>query len=570
MLVLLKLLLFFISTIGSFELIRKVSDDKVSIYFLPSLTIAIQVTVLFPAGLLNLLPEAVYGLYLIGFAGIIYRIIKERSLAFLKAYLNPGYILTFALLLIFAVYLRGKVLVHYDNFSHWGLVVKSMLATNRYPNFQDTVITFQEYPLGSSTYIYYFAKLIKTSESFQMLAQTYMMLAAILPLCSFATKNQLAVSAVVLSFTNYVFGYNIRITDLLVDTLLPLVGICGLLFVFQHCKEDRKIMLWFAACYMVQVSQIKNSGIFFVVFMVIYLLKLAPKRDIHHGMCAAAPFLSLLLWHKHCGYVFLSAATTKHAMTFESFESVFAARTPEGIKTICMSLLRYAVTYKKVWTTAAVCALIGVLILVARKELMKEFRKTAVLSLVIYVTYMIGMLGMYLFSMPGGENGELAAVSRYTKSILIAILYLNMVPAVMLISELSGRKLMTAAAAACVFASFYVVSGSFTTVLQLSYDASERKWIEDACKKYSVAMESSYCILIPSDDAGYASYLGKYIFQTPVKAAVIQNEDDFNEISQKYVFVYDQNNEIIQNWVQKVYPEQVGNEVIIQPVGKTQ
>ena len=344
--VLVRLLLFFISTIGSFELIRKASDDKVSIYFLPSLTIAIQVSVLFMAGLLNLLPEAVIALYLIGFAGIIYSICKNRSLAFLKSYINPGYILFIALLLVFAVYLRGKVFKSFDNFSHWALVVKQMLATDRYPNFKDTVIVFQSYPLGSASYIYYFAKLTKTSESFQMLAQTYMMLAAILPLYSFAKKNHLAVSAVFVSFVNYVFLYNSKIVELYVDTLLPLAGICGLLFVYQHCKECQKIMLCFAACYMVQAAQIKNYGIFFVAFIVIYLLKLAPKRDINYAVCAAAPFISLLLWYKHCGYVYEAAATSSQAMTVEKFVSVFGNKSQENISTICAKLFKSAVSYK--------------------------------------------------------------------------------------------------------------------------------------------------------------------------------------------------------------------------------
>ena len=281
MLALLKLLLFVISTFGTFELIRKISGDEVNIYFLPSLTAAIQVCVLFAAGLLNLLPEAVYALYLVGFAGFIYSVCKNKGLSSLKSYLNPGYILTFALLLIFAVYLRGKVFTHYDNYSHWGLVVKRMLETNRYPNFKDTLIQFQEYPLGSSTYIYYFTKLTRTSESFQMLAQTYVMLAAMLSLYSFAKQNHLAVSVVMVSFVNYVFWYNDEITDLLVDTLLPLVGICGLLFAYQHCKEGRKCMLCFAACYMVQVMQIKNSGIYFVILTAIFILSSTNNHHIY-------------------------------------------------------------------------------------------------------------------------------------------------------------------------------------------------------------------------------------------------------------------------------------------------
>ena len=100
---------------------------------------------------------------------------------------------------------------------------------------------------------------------------------------------------------------------------------------------------------------------------------------------------------------------------------------------------------------------------------------------------------------------------------------------------------------------------------------SKRNWIEDAIKKYGVQRDSSYCVLIPSGDDGYTYWVGRYIFLSDnITATVIQSEDDFNDISEKYIFVYDQNNEIIQDWIQKVYPEQVGNEVIIQRVAEVQ
>ena len=284
------------------------------------------------------------------------------------------------------------------------------------------------------------------------------------------------------------------------------------------------------------------------------------------------PFLSFLLWHKHCKYVFDSAATSRHAMTLESFTSVFHTKSQEDIKTICASLLEFAVTYKELWITVGICALIGALILITRKEIGKGFLKVGLLSIVIYVTYMIGMLGMYLFSMPGNGAIGLSSVERYTKTILIAILYLNMVPAVMLISDLSGKRLITSAAAACMFCLFfagmYIGSGLITTVVQFEFNNSgrncvERDWLEDAIKKNDVPMGSSYCILIPENDAGYASYLGKYILQTPINVKVVENEDDLSDISQAYIFNYDQDNDIIQNWIQETYPEQVGNEVII-------
>ena len=188
---------------------------------------------------------------------------------------------------------------------------------------------------------------------------------------------------------------------------------------------------------------------------------------------------------------------------------------------------------------------------------------------------MVGMLGMYLFSMSGSEAIELASADRYTKTILIAIIFLNMVLAVKLISELPEKSVTTAVITVCFFVLFFagifISSNPIAAISQNQSATSEYKWIGNASRKYGVQRDSSYCILIPAKNNGYTYYMGRYIFQSNnVTATVIQNEDDFNDISQKYVFIYDQDNEIIQDWIQKVYPDQVGNEVIIQPVEEIQ
>ena len=72
-------------------------------------------------------------------------------------------------------------------------------------------------------------------------------------------------------------------------------------------------------------------------------------------------------------------------------------------------------------------------------------------------------------------------------------------------------------------------------------------------------------MLIPNPDAGYAYYLLKYIFQSnDISSKIVENADDLNDISSKYILVYDKDNEIINSWISETYPEQIGNEVIIQ------
>ncbi len=227
-----KLILFMISNLGFWEYVRRKS--RINIFFLPAFTVCLQITVLFCAGLLNCLKITTWLMFVLGLLLTLNYLIKDFKNV-VSAYCNGGYIfLVVSFCMLFFV-CRGQVFTHYDNFSHWALVVKNMLFTDRFPSFQDTKILFQEYPLGSASFLYYFAKLVSDSEAAQMAAQGFMMLSFIMPVFK-CVKRNIAVSVIyVLLFTNYIFCYNIAIINLLVDTLLPLQGMAMLYFVYSEC-----------------------------------------------------------------------------------------------------------------------------------------------------------------------------------------------------------------------------------------------------------------------------------------------------------------------------------------------
>ena len=568
-----KLFLFALSSLGSFELIRAVTGDRVNRCFLPSMTIAFQVSVLFLGGILNLLPEMTYLLYIAGLAGLAYTVWKRKGLGFLRDYLSAGYFFLALVMAALAFYCRGKIFSHYDNFSHWALVVRTMLEANRYPNFQDAVIVFQEYPLGSSTYIYFFAKLVGKSESVQMLAQAYMTTAAVLPLFAFANRKSVLPAAVMLVLVNLLFQYNTTIPSLLVDTLLPVMGVCGLAFAALYCRENHTgWSLFFSACYMILMVQIKNSGLFFAALTALLILYYARKNGTLRKsiLAVAAPVLSVLLWHKHCDLVFAQADTSKHALTVENFADMFARKSRGEIITIGRSLVRFSVTNKDVWITVGFCVLVGILIWIFRKDLRKRYIRFFFLLAALYFFYQVGMLFMYIFSMPTGEALVLAGSARYTKTILIAILYLAMIPAMTLLSESGGRNIFRWISAAGIIIGLLGVTalslGEISLATRRPSDPTERNWIEEAGEAYGVPMYESYCMPIPKYDSDYALYLLRYIFQTTnVSTPVIDSAERMDIVSSKrYIFVYDRDNEIIDDWIMENYPEQYGNEVIVQ------
>lgn len=564
-----KLFLFFISNIGFWELLRR--NSKINLHFLPSLTIALQTTILFISGLLNLLFEATILLYGIGLLSFLYFIYKDKGVKFISNYFNIGFFFLGTTLIIMLLFLKGKVFIDYDNFSHWALVVRQLLETNRFPNFEDTLIIFQEYPLGSASYIYYFSKLISPSESIQMLAQVYMMLTCIIPLLIFCKKNKVATFISLFVITNFILVYNTSTTSLLVDTLLPLAAMCALIYSYFYClKCDGKFEFYSIIFYLIQLMQIKNSGIFFVL-IIGYLILIYIRNDkniLQRVFCLIMPFFSFLLWQKHCSYVFPNANTSKHAMTAANYHQVFSEKTLEDIQTICSSMIKFLFTWKDIWLAIAIIGFIGILIFIWGKCERNTFFKIAKFSLGMYLVYQIGVLGMYIFSMPGNEATSLAGITRYTKTILIAIIYLVMISVIQLLSDINLKKMSTALVTFFIIIGVtiyqYSSLGSIHLAVQPTENPETRTWIETVKKDYKIPEGESYCILIPELDAGYSRHLSKYIFRSNFTTSlVVTTEEDLNKIEAKYILVYDQENDTIDKWIQKNYPDQYKNPVII-------
>ena len=571
MVIFLRLLMLTISTIGTWEWIHK--KTKINIYFVPSLTIAIQVVFLFVAGILNFLFETVIFLFVFGIISFFYFLYKKDTRGFLSNYLRMGFIYLFSASLIMLIAVRGKHFGHIDNFTHWATVIKVMLRNDRFPNFSDAVIGFPAYPLGSSSYIYYFSRIVGTSESLQMFAQIYMMLACILPLFIFCKKNRAAVFLIVSVLTNFFFVYNITVTNLLVDTLLPLAAMCGLLFIYFYGKNvDRWPLFYSCAVYMIWIIQIKNSGVYFVLMLIfeLFLVQKQHKKVMSMLICSGIPFLSLLLWHKHFRLVFENAEKSKHAMTITNFSNIFASKSQTDFQEIIDHISQFLSSWKDIRLTILLMLLTGVIVFLTRDD-RKDYVKMIFISIIMFVSYQLGMLGMYVFSMTG-EGLYPIVTERYDKTIMIAIIYLIMAMVIKGISKENTNRYVGSVSAIVVIVflfGYMKISQGEIRLAGKHYDVppwylEKRMWIEKHKTDFVMEEDDTYCILTKtSDEKNYMGHAAKYIFYTgKVNAEVITNMDMMDEITDEFIFIYDENNEIIQEWVRNHYPEQVGNTVI--------
>lgn len=373
-------------------------------------------SVMFFAGILNILPETAWAVC----AGGVYLALQSlRRRESFRDFLCPGMVFFFLASGLLLILLHGIILTDYDDFSHWGTVLKVMYTQNRFPNYSDSIITYQSYPTGSAAFIYYFLTVGGiTSEWFQLVIQAVFQIGILTSLFAFVRTLQgwlfAAGTAALLLLCN-----NGPI-NLLVDTLLPLVAVGALCLIFYYRREPAGKGFW-TLPYLITLTAVKNSGILLALFLLVYLLLYLGKenRKLWLLLCSA-PALTLLLWQKHVLLVFDNGLNSRHAMSAESIADSFSRKDMSALAEVARLFLQevFSLTNPFLYLLIA-----GALLLLLHRfsglHMTGDHRRLLLFAGAAYLIYQIGVLAMYLTTMPYVEAILLAGYSRYHRTILI-------------------------------------------------------------------------------------------------------------------------------------------------------
>lgn len=529
MILFVKFGLFMLSMTGYMVLL--VRKCKLRIEFAPVIYCGLVSNVLFAAGILNCMKEATFLLYFGGFALLAWCFWDCRG-NFKREFPNKRNMLVFGIFLFVLVYfswlLHGSRIVHYDNFSHWGIVVKAMLLDNRMPNFSDSVISFQAYPLGSSLFIYYICKALGTTEACFLWGQMLILVSCLFTFVAFLKKTNLWCAIMVALYGAYSFTVCNSIYDLLVDSLLPLVAVATIAIIMYY-RDDPFRMIACASLLSAFLVNIKNSGIFFygvcLIFVLIYgwnYIKAHWKGSLF--ALVGSPVLTMFLWHKHVGLVFASANTSKHAMSLSNYAGVFAGKSVDDIKTIMVGMWQAFFNLNSL--SMRLCILVVLIALFAlaftwRSNVIgrKRIIARALALLGILVAWQLSLLAMYLFSMPNGEALRLASYGRYEGTVLIfvyGILDIYLLNDMTIILCQSGAMKF---AGVCLLTVLYLLPavqahGAYATLwTKQDYASSGRYRLTSLVDKYGISTGKRYAIY-SSDTTWFYYYVGKYEFWT--------------------------------------------------------
>ncbi len=434
-----------------------------------------------------------------------WRIFTKRDYLILGAWI--------AVIFTIATACRDFAVYHNDNYTHWAAVVKVMLLSNKMPVAQDYMVQYQEYPLASSLFLYFVTRITVAKESVMIIAQQALLISFLLPMASFVKRKNLIAIVPVLFYFVFAYVANNRVTtDLLVDTLMPAVavGILSVLAYYKNVDDGRSLItgLMVTIPMFYFLLNIKNSGIFFVLCVWVYLLINYRKSLVTDTVFKrllifdfALPVITVILWRIRLAVVFPDSKNSNHAVSVNYYQNIFHGKTSDDIQDIARML-----GYFQVNETILLLLLISELILIVvlcsyvGHEVPRSAIAVTAVPLLIYVLYVFSLLGMYIFSMPYEEAKYLVSYDRYIMSLMIFIIGLSQVLFLSNKSKTENKIVAVIVACLSIIPVIAVNDNARDVLSKPNYDITIRKILDDVIDGHDSTSANRYLIYSDMDN----------------------------------------------------------------------
>lgn len=325
-------------------------------------------------------------------------------------------------------------LVHYDNFSHWAVMVKFLTFTGHLPGAHDAIISFTSYPPATALFMTQFVHWVGYSEGAMLIAQFLLIWAASYAVFAVLRDRSRALTSFVLCLAiavTYVFNINIRLNNLLVDYVLPVLAVAGLVGIYVYRQHP-----WLQAGHVALVGAslllVKNSAAFFVAIMVGYYLYIVIRqergrwtRQVLRVSGRLAGTLAMMVgpflwWEWHVKHTFTES---KHEISAQAYRQQLTHEGTTAVVKIGHQFLKQIFSGNSLSTEGIL--LINV-VLLASWVLFRVFNRqrtplfrVALLLDGIFLLYYGSLFGMYVLSMPYAEAIALDGFERYMSSVVV-------------------------------------------------------------------------------------------------------------------------------------------------------
>lgn len=331
--------------------------------------------------------------------------------------------------------LLSSHLEHYDNFSHWAVIVKFLYTQGQLPGASDTIISFTSYPMGSSLFIYYVTHIVGFQAGIMLFAQFILLFSCMVSMFAVIRDESRALITMMMCTMITIFNYfniAIRMNNLLVDFLIPMLTIAAISGIYRY-RHQIGLMTLHAAMLGAVIGMVKNNGIIFSVIVIGYYayeifynsktVKAIIKSIISLIVMIAETLIPIMIWNYHVKSTFKAS---KHEVSVKSYETIFGDKSAHTIHSIIHHYLTSIFSFSSLSTRGII--LVNLILLITFFIIRYRIKhKTSTLKALIaidvtIILYYVGILLMFLVSMPTAEALQLAGFERYASSIVILAL----------------------------------------------------------------------------------------------------------------------------------------------------
>lgn len=476
----------------------------------PALAAALSLLITYACGLAGQLPDAPWAVLVAGGLGLLWELIRA-PIELVKTVLHPAVVGLGVAMAALSWVLRGRLFQHYDNFSHWALVVRVMLRDGRFPDATDPLVTFHSYPLGTASWEYAVARLTGPAEWHLMMAQDYLLAACAVSLLAVTPRRWWLGLPVVAGFAWAFATHGPALDTLLVDSVLAGWTVAGLALLAAHRGQVGQASVPLAVLVAALVAT-KQTGVYWALVVILAACLLRAGRWWQRLAVLAVPTalgaVTLVAWQRHTALAYGAEPATKHAVSISRFREVLGAKTGQERASIGSAYLQAVATNRQTWLVLAVLALSLLLLALARPGRGRRAVATLAGVLGVVAVYLGGLYAMYLLSMPTGEALALAGFTRYLSTLTLVLLGVVVLVGLH-IAEHAG---WTWAPAALVLslAGCAVLIPQRPLLEPVGHD-DVRARVDAAFGRVTIKPDASVCIFSDVRDGGYRTGLVRYL-----------------------------------------------------------
>ena len=525
--------------------------------FLPIVTISSVTMCMYLAGLLNILNLAVGCIALLGLSLSVYYVVRAiRHKYSFAPFFSPGVVFFLAVSAYLFFLLKGVSYTHYDNFSHWALIVKEMFQTQSFPT-ESSVITFQNYLPGTATFIYYVCKIIGYRESYTLMAQALIITASLATIFSkiewkrwISILSLFVVSMVTMSFLSFE-TIHFNIFNLLVDGILAYLTIAAIIIIYVYHKE-KQICFYTLLPVLSLLLLTKDSGkiFFFEAIAILIILWFVndpkwirqSKNWLYLSGLMAMPLFLAQLWKYYVlkAYPHFNYDDNLFVFSIDKLLQHYHSRPDGFVQNLPSQILKLAFDWNtltgKMLLATALFSIVVILFLLFKQKKPKLLLSAFLTSVALLFVYLGNLFLFYAFFMRPGQAETLASFERYYATAVIISISLPLIAVVYSVTCADFHLKKVADTVTLIVLTGFIILSSAQLKFLITpplFETSARYYVTQACKAAYPLIGRNQKVLLYNgerrDTIGFYYYLFKYEMLTTNGKVISQDnlsEDD--------------------------------------------